>query len=269
MGKATRRTGRGATVDMLVVPQPRRWAGFQILGMLLRWRAELTALAVVLVLFFWLDSFGNPVVTACVLVGVPVLALAVPFTRRLIVSRVWCVVDRHRIRSCLKQTKIRTMTRDGDYPFMLWARPTKTGERVWLWLPAGSAARDIEDALDYVAPACMARDARLHTLRKLTTLCAVDVIRRDPLSTKKVVDSPLSKFTTGRPTDADLSNVTPIKPTPATSTVDTTADGAATTTTTNTKTTNAKTTNAKTTAEPAKQNAGVVVNGEDLSDYVD
>ncbi|QGK68476.1 hypothetical protein GIY23_01920 [Allosaccharopolyspora coralli] len=264
MAKATRSTRRGATVDVVeMMPRPKQWVGFVILGTLVRWRAEITTLVLGLVLFFWLDSFGNPWLTGGVLIGIPLLVFAIPHTRRMVVSRVWCVVDRHRIRSSLRQTKIRTVTRDGDYPLLFWARPTKTGERIWVWLPAGSAARDVEDALDYIAPACMARDARLHTVRKLSTVCAIDVIRRDPLAAS-AVGSPLSRFTKHRaPAEPDAATVTPIKPTPP-------APTAASETPADERRTGASAADSKT-SETARKPvaAAVVVNGEDLSDYVD
>ncbi|QGK72058.1 hypothetical protein GIY23_04960 [Allosaccharopolyspora coralli] len=245
-----------------MMPRPKQWVGFVILGTLVRWRAEITTLVIGLVLYVWLDSVGNPWITSGVFIGLPLLVFAVPYTRRMVVSRVWCVVDRHRIRSSLRQTKIRTVTRDGDYPLLFWARPTKTGERVWVWLPAGSAARDVEDALDYIAPACMARDARLHTIRKLSTVCAIDVIRRDPLAAS-AVGSPLSRFTKHHaPADPGAATVTPIKPTPP-------APTTSSETTTDNGSRAASAADSQSSETARKPVAAVVVNGEDLSDYVD
>jgi hypothetical protein len=110
-------------------------------------------------------------------------------------ARVWCVVDRHRLRLCLRQTKVRTMNMDGSLPLLLWAHPTKIGERVWVWVRAGSSADDIADAVEYIAPACYARDARIQKVRKLTTIVGIDIIRRDPLSRPTPVASPLARLT--------------------------------------------------------------------------
>lgn len=256
---ASRSSRRGGNVDFVeVLPQPKRWLFVSFLGALIRWRAELAVLAVGITAWVWLQSFGNPVLTNCVLWGFPVLIVALPWTRRFVVARVWCVMDRHRVRSCLKQTKIRTMNRDGQYPFLLWARPIKTGERLWMWLPAGTAAEDIDSAVDYLAPACFARSARLHRPKKITTFVALDIVRRDPLGTKDPVRSPLSGWLGGKHNSTDnTSDVTPITASPvvdSTSTVEET-DSAATTTTP-----------ARTRVATA---SSVIVNGEDLSDYVD
>ncbi|RCW44682.1 hypothetical protein DFQ14_104272 [Halopolyspora algeriensis] len=259
MAKSSRTRRRSATPDFVeILPQPKQWIGFSILGLLVRWRAELTGAAVLLAVFVWLDGFGSAVLTVAVLVGVPAVLLAVPHTRRFLVARVWCVADRHRLRACLKRTKVRTMNRDGTYPFMLWARPTTTGERIWLWLPAGTAATDIENSLEYVAPACFARSARLHRPKKVTTFVAVDIIRRDPLEAKKPVSSPLAGFMGTRSAPSDSESVTPIKA--ASSASESQASEPSDSASTSTKTTTA--------AKPAAAGA-VVVNGEDLSDYVD
>lgn len=263
MGKSNRARRTGATVDVTdLLPRPKQWIGFTILGLLIRWRAEIAATAMVLAVFVWVDSFGNPVVTPVVMVGVPVLVLAVPHTRRFVIARVWCVLDRHRLRACLKRTKVRTMTRDGSYPLLLWARPSKTGERIWVWLPAGMAASDIEHSLEYLAPACFARSARLHRPKKVTTFVAVDIIRRDPLESKQPVSSPLSRWR--KPQDTEDEGVTPISAAPSacdTSTAES-ADSESSTSTSATSST-------KTTQKQPANAGSVVVNGEDLSDYVD
>src|SRR6185437_5024078 len=41
----------------------------------------------------------------------------------------WCLVTRHRIRTCFSEFIITNRT--GSLPLILWARPTPVGERVW------------------------------------------------------------------------------------------------------------------------------------------
>ncbi|GAA3843140.1 hypothetical protein GCM10022380_71760 [Amycolatopsis tucumanensis] len=163
------------------------------LGVLLRWRAEIFLAAVFLVGMAWLYHEVGEGFAWLIFTGVVVVVVLVPQTRWFVFSRFWCLVDRHRLRTCLRQARARTMNLDGALPFMLWARPTKTGERVWLWSRAGSSAGDLEAVLEYIAPACYARDARVHRVRKLSTLFAVEVIRRDPLDRSTPIDSPLAK----------------------------------------------------------------------------
>ncbi len=266
MGKSNRARRTGATVDITdLFPKPQQWIGFTILGLLIRCRAEIAATTIVLAVFLWVDAYGNPVLTSVVMLGVPAVVLAVPQWRRFVLARVWCVLDRHRLRACLKRTKVRTMTRDGSYPYLLWARPTKTGERIWIWLPAGMAATDIEHSLEYLAPACFARSARLHRPKKVTTFVAVDIIRRDPLDTKQPVSSPLSRWRKHQNTESE-EGVTPISAAPSAREATTTAAGdSAASESTDTRSTKSSKTSSKT----AANGGAVVVNGEDLSDYVD
>jgi hypothetical protein len=256
MGKSTRmRRGRRATDVFEVFQRPKQSLVWQVLSLLVRARAELFVLAVLCTVGVWLRSHMNPDLASFVLVGALVVLVVLPWTRRFLVRRMWCVLDRHRLRACLRMSKIRTMNLDGSLPLMLWARPTKTGERVWLWIRAGSCGDDIEDALSYIAPACYAREARLHRVRQLTTVVAVEIIRRDPLSTTKPLTSPLSAWSAGgagegtepvrSATVTDITSLHPVVPEPRKNTRKTTPNGAA----------------------PVPPT--VVVSGEDLSDYVD
>lgn len=237
---------------------------WQLVGLLLRSRAVLFVLGVLAAANWWLtDVFGD--IAGNIVLGVLVVGLLVfPPTGRYLGRRMWCVLDRHRIRACLKVCKVRTMNLDGSLPFLLWARPSQVGERVWIWVRAGASGEDIEDALSYIAPACFARDARIHTVRKLATLVAVDIIRRDPLATSEAIASPLSELATyvkdkvtGEGTEtissATVADITAIEPAPM---IPEPRKGSR-------KTTTPK----PTTATP--DGGGVVISGEDLSDYVD
>ncbi|TVT19794.1 hypothetical protein FNH06_23140 [Amycolatopsis acidiphila] len=214
-----------------------------IVGVLVRWRAEILIVSLVVAGRIWLGHEVGPMVAWLIFGGVAFVIVVIPPSRRFAYGRFWCLVDRHRLRTCLRQARARTMNLDGALPFMLWARPTKTGERVWLWSRAGSSSGDIEEALEYIAPACFARDARLHKVRKLSTLFAVDVIRRDPLDKSTPLGSPLGKLGSllgGRGIRESAEPITgatitplPVKP------------------------------REKKTDRPA------VVNGDDLSDYID
>jgi hypothetical protein len=245
-------------MDVMEVWQtPKRSWPVQLLGVLIRWRVELVLLAAWVTGMVWLNIHTSSLASWLIFAGVLLVLVVVPPTRWFLVTRMWCVIDRHRLRTCLRNARARTMNLDGALPFMLWARPTKTGERVWLWARAGSSAGDLEDVLEYIAPACYARDARVHRVRKLSTLMAVDVIRRDPLDKSTPIDSPLAKLTSlvgGRnPLEGTEpisgATITPL-PVPAESSP-----------TVKTRKASAKT------AESVRPS--VLVNGEDLSDYID
>lgn len=269
MAKSTRsaRTRRSGRADVMqVFETPKQSWPVAIMGMVIRWRAELAVTAVLVVYLVWLPTSDRWLLVAAVL-GPVAVVMAIPWSRRAVVARCWCVVDRHRIRTCLRNAKIRTMNLDGALPFLVWARPTKTGERIWLWIRAGSSADDIESVLGYIAPACMAREARLHRAKRLSTLVAVDIVRRNPLGKKKAIDSPLTAFMTGANTTTVMEGSEPItaatvipQPVP---TAPANGDGAGR------AKKPAKTTAAKTAASEESSRPAVMVGGEDVSDYID
>jgi hypothetical protein len=252
MAKSIRRSRGARRLDVMEVwHTPKRSWFLLIVGVLVRWRAEIMMVSVVVTGRVWLGHEVGGTVAWLIFAGVVVVIVVVPHSRWFVYSRFWCLVDRHRLRTCLRQARARTMNLDGALPFMLWARPTKTGERIWLWSRAGSSSGDIEEALEYIAPACFARDARLNKVRKLSTLFAVDVVRRDPLDKSTPIDSPLGKLGSllgGRSMGETAQPITgaTITPLPV------------------------KRPAAKKTTAPAKAaERPVVVNGEDLSDYID
>jgi hypothetical protein len=240
-------------------------ATWLIAGLLIRSRALILVIGVLAAANWWFrDLFGDIAgnIILCVLV---VGLLVCPPTRRFLLTRLWCVIDRWRMRSCLKACKVRTMNLDGALPLMLWARPTKIGERVWLWLRAGASGDDIDDALTFLAPACFARHAQIHRVRRLSTLVAVDIIRRDPL-TGNTVPSPLahlsdmvSELFKGEGTEAiqtrSVIEITATEPAPVPEARRNGRKASAST--------------ALVPTTPVPEGKSVVVSGEDLSDYID
>jgi hypothetical protein len=236
-----------------------------LFGLLIRSRAEITILATTGLAYWWVHTIMTDLWADAVLIGSLAVILLVPASRRFLLRRFWCVVDRHRLRSCLRQTKVRTMNMDGELPLMLWARPTKTGERVWLWIRAGSASDDLDAALSYIAPACYAREARLVEVRKLTTLVAIDIIRRDPLAEPQPITSVLARYV-GKVAGTGLAEGTdPIAPTTITDITSRMVDD-------NTATTQPASGKAKTkqtTPLPPAEKTSAASGVEDLSDYID
>ncbi|MPY97955.1 MAG: hypothetical protein GEU97_08135 [Actinophytocola sp.] len=229
-----------------------------ITGMLIRWRVELVLTIALVVYLVWLPTGDRWLLTLAV-VGPIALVMAVPWSRRFVVARFWCVVDRHRLRTCLRNAKIRTMNLDGALPFMLWARPTKTGERVWLWTRAGSSADELESVLGYIAPACYAREARLHRAHRLSTLVAVDVVRRNPLTKQKSIDSPLTAFTGSIDTTSAVEGSEPI----------TSATVTPLPVRTEPANTGVRSKKSATASAAGESRPAVMVGGEDVSDYID
>jgi hypothetical protein len=139
----------------------------------------------------------------------------------------WCLITRHRVRTCFSEFIITNRT--ASLPLILWAMPTPVGERVWIWLRPGLDLDDLLGRLDKIAVACWATAAVAEAAsRSNAALVRLDVKRRDALT--KTITSPLLDMiksgapvaqgdTTDIPAALDLpqvpaSEVIPVKPTP-------------------------------------------------------
>ena len=157
------------------------------------------------------------------IIGVPA---AIKPVRTRLHQLTWCLVTRHRIRTCFSEFIITNRT--GSLPLILWARPTPVGERVWIWLRPGLALEEIQDRLDKIAVACWASTVVAEAAsRSNAAFVRMDIKRRDALT--GTITSPLLELiNTGTPAaqrdPADLptaldlpqvtaSEVTPLKPT--------------------------------------------------------
>lgn len=166
-------------------------------GTLWRWRTELAILAG---LGAGLADAARahllPVTAAAVAATLAVLAI-LPWSRRFVLRRAWCVVARHRVQKVCWETRLHT--RSGRLPLVLWTRPTQVGERLWLICRAGICAQDFEDHQAELAAACFVREARITRHRRWSQLIIVDVIRRDTLAATRHIPSPLPVRTRTRP----------------------------------------------------------------------
>jgi hypothetical protein len=133
------------------------------------------------------------VITVQVALAVMILAVGGPFTfppaRDRLVSFAWCVITRHRLRLCFAEF-IKGTGIDGRLPFILAARPTPAGERVWIWLRAGFSFADLEGRYDKIAVATWATEVRAVRSTRWAALVQVDITRRNTLGT--TIPSPLS-----------------------------------------------------------------------------
>ena len=159
--------------------------------------------------------------------GVPT---AIPQVRRRVVATVWCLITRHRIRTCFAEFIITNRT--GSLPFLLLTIPTSVGERAWIWLRPGLALDDIQSRLDLIAVACWADTAIAESSSASNSaLIRLDIKRRDALT--GAIASPLLGLikpgTASRDHDQDLpvptaldlpdvtaADVTPPRPAPLT-----------------------------------------------------
>jgi hypothetical protein len=123
-------------------------------------------------------------------VGVPAVVRPV---RRVICALAWCQISRHRIRTCFNEFIITNRT--GSLPFILGARPTPAGERLWIWLRPGLALADITGRLEQIAAACWATSVVADLASANSALLRIDIKRRDPLT--GTVSSPLAQLLGG------------------------------------------------------------------------
>lgn len=156
----------------------------------------LSALAASLAFLFHITQC--PVWVSCLIWGAAELAavigvlLAVPATGRFITARFWCVLARHRFQRLCWEARLHT--RAGRLPAVLWVTPTKVGERLFIWCRAGISAEDFAQHTGELRAACYARDARVTRNEKWSHLVTIDIIRRDTLSARNTVHSPLKTF---------------------------------------------------------------------------
>jgi hypothetical protein len=160
-----------------------------------RWRTELTTLALLGAFYGWLSSqLESPAWAGAVLAGFVGILLGLPWSRRFLTSRFWCLLTRHRFQRLCWEARLHT--RAGRLPAVLWIRPTRVGERLWVWCRAGISAEDFTDHTDELRAACYARDARVTRNPRWSQLVTIDIIRRDTLAATNKVATPLARLTT-------------------------------------------------------------------------
>lgn len=215
--------GAGALVWAVV----RIWP---VLRLIWWWLFEITAAVFVVSGWVFLADHTDTalmLVTVGLLVGVPA---GVGPVRRRLVALAWCVIVRHRLRTCFAQ--FMGPNRNGALPLIGFARPTPVGERVSITLRPGLSVTDLEHNLELLAVGCK---ASIVTVERASATNAskvrVDVRRREVLNTTvdsplvdyahpvdptaPGADSPLRSVMDLAPTALDLPDVTAPKPRPA------------------------------------------------------
>ncbi len=159
-------------------------------GTLFRFRTELATLTAVAA-GGWELARAITLTWAVAIITVTATLLAVlPWTRRFIICRAWCVLSRHRIQKVCFETRMHT--RSGRLPLVLRIHPTQVGERALVWCRAGICAADFEAHTGELAAACYARQARVEGHRRWSQLVNVDIVRRDTLAPHHVIPSGLA-----------------------------------------------------------------------------
>jgi hypothetical protein len=159
-------------------------------GTLWRFRTELAILTSGTAATWALARTASLTWALIILAGLILAVFALPWTRRYVVRRAWCVLSRHRLQRVFFETRMHT--RSGRLSLILWIRPTQVGERAWVWCRAGICAEDLEAHTGEIAAACYAREARVAKSPRWAQLVTVNIVRRDTLAPRTVVASGLA-----------------------------------------------------------------------------
>ena len=160
-------------------------------GVAWRWRTEIIILTAATAATVRLSRTLTLTWTGIILAAAVLVLLALPWTRRYLTRRFWCILARHRIQKLCYEARLHT--RAGRLPLVLWTRPTKVGERAWLLCRAGICAEDFEAHAGEIAAACYARQARISVSKRRAQLVTLDIVRRDTLAPHNVITSGLHK----------------------------------------------------------------------------
>ncbi len=159
-------------------------------GVIWRMRTELATLAASASAFVTLDM-AITVVWAVIVLAVVLTALfALPWTRRFMIRRAWCVISRHRMQRVFFETRMHT--RSGRLSLILRIHPTEVGERALIWCRAGICFEDFEAHTGEIAAACYAREARVERSKRWAQIVVVNIVRRDTLAAHNVITSGLA-----------------------------------------------------------------------------
>jgi hypothetical protein len=224
------------------------------------WLPELATVTVLLWLWSLLATHTPIAVRAIVMTAV-LGSLMLRWTRTRVVAVLWCLVVRHRLRSCFAQFIV--ANRSGSLPLILGARPTPVGERVWIYLRPGLSPTDLDHCADKIAVACHAASVIVECASTRTAaLVRLDIKRREVLG--GMVANPLAGLITpaalrkpgaDTPEGLDLDQVPEAAPRPAKAARALPATAAPK--------------QATVTRLPAVPAGSVVRDGEDVSDWID
>jgi len=158
-------------------------------GTLFRFRTELATLTAATTGGWELAKTVTVTWAVVILTTTATVLAALPWTRRFVIRRAWCVLSRHRIQKVCFETRMHT--RSGRLPLVLRIYPTQVGERALVWCRAGICAADFEAHAEEIAAACYARQARVEGHKRWAQLVHVDIVRRDTLAPHHVIPSGL------------------------------------------------------------------------------
>lgn len=197
-------------------------AAWPVIRAFLWWMPELVIAGSLALGWMELAAHADVFVRFAALAAFIGILAAIGPVRRWLVSWSWCLISRHRVRTCFSEFIV--ANRMGSLPLILVARPTPAGERLWVFLRPGMSMATIQDNYDKIAVACWATSVTAENPNPSNSaLVRFDIKRRDPLT--GTIGSPLTAMfgavKTARKADApapvslDLTDVTEADVTPA------------------------------------------------------
>jgi hypothetical protein len=159
-------------------------------GVIWRFRTELMTLLTSIAGVWELSKAVTTAWMTLILIMSATAIMVLPWARRFVIRRAWCVLSRHRIQKVCFETRMHT--RSGRLPLVLRIHPTQVGERALIWCRAGICAADFEAHTGEIAAACYARQARVEGNRRWAQLVQLDVVRRVTLAAHTVIPSGLA-----------------------------------------------------------------------------
>ena len=169
-------------------------AAWPVLRAIWWWLPELAVTSGLAIGWVELSAHTTPVICAVITAAIAVVVIIIRPVRRGVSAVVWCLVSRHRIRTCFSEFII--INRTGSLPLILGARPTPAGERLWIWLRPGLCLADVQGHTDEIAAACWATGIVAdQASASNAALLRIDIKRRDPQT--GTVSSPLTELLGG------------------------------------------------------------------------
>jgi len=169
-------------------------------GVIWRFRTELAAVSATTAAVRQLALAISVTWALAITLTVTTAVFLLPWPRRLVLRRAWCVVCRHRLQRVFYETRMHT--RSGRLSLVLRIHPTQVGERALIWCRAGICSDDLEAHTGEIAAACYAREARVERSRRWAQLVVVNIVRRDTLAAHNVIASGLPAVPTASRTGA-------------------------------------------------------------------
>lgn len=170
------------------------------------WLPELLTAASLVVGWIQLAAHTGLVIRLVAVAAIISVPAAIPQVRRYMTALAWCLIIRHRLRTCFNEFIITNRT--GSLPLILWAHPTPAGVRTWVWLRPGLALADLQDRLDLIAVACWSASVTAEPASQTNAAyIRLDIKLRDALTA--TIKSPLLGLIHG-PAPAPQRDNTPV-----------------------------------------------------------